>query len=188
MNPLLGVRPLIWLQALKAIRLRARRLIRLRALLRVGFLAPRLPFPAALAGLPGRFVPVSTRHLFPCFGVKPNVSAMFALKSRFLIVSSAAQMQRNSGTPLQPVRRPRKDGCSGTRITRPGVRRRRSQVPDGEKEKREPHANFRLSLVDYLAQQFPGNDAGANMTTANKAIELAQKNIVTAFVRQKVAR
>jgi len=34
--------------------------------------------------------------------------------------------------------------------------------------------------------QFPDTDAGAHLTTANKAIELAQKDIVTAFVRHKV--
>jgi hypothetical protein len=45
--------------------------------------------------------------------------------------------------------------------------------------------NFRASLVDYLNMQFPGVDAGAHMTTANDAIALAQKDIVTAFVRHK---
>jgi hypothetical protein len=33
----------------------------------------------------------------------------------------------------------------------------------------------------------PGNDAGANMMTANNAIALAQKDIVTAFARRKAA-
>jgi hypothetical protein len=33
--------------------------------------------------------------------------------------------------------------------------------------------------------QFPGSEAGAHVTTANKAIELAQKDIVTAFVRHR---
>lgn len=46
--------------------------------------------------------------------------------------------------------------------------------------------NFRVALVDYLGMQ-PGNDAGANMTTANNAIALAQKEIVTAFARRKAA-
>ena len=46
--------------------------------------------------------------------------------------------------------------------------------------------NFRVALVDYLGMQ-PGNDAGANMTTANNAIALAQKDIVTAFARRKAA-
>ena len=53
---------------------------------------------------------------------------------------------------------------------------------------RSERQNFRVALLDYLALQFPGNDAGANMTTANKAIELAQRDIVTAFVRHKVAK
>ena len=47
--------------------------------------------------------------------------------------------------------------------------------------------NFRVSLVDYLSQQFPNVDAGDHMTTANKAIALAQKDIVTAFIRHKEA-
>lgn len=46
--------------------------------------------------------------------------------------------------------------------------------------------NFRVTLVDYLSMQFPDTDAGAHLTTANKAIELAQKDIVTVFVRHKV--
>lgn len=47
--------------------------------------------------------------------------------------------------------------------------------------------NFRVALVDYLGMQSPDSDAGANMTTANNAIALAQKDIVTAFVRRKAA-
>lgn len=47
--------------------------------------------------------------------------------------------------------------------------------------------NFRVMLVDYLSMQFPDVDAGAHMTTANNAIALAQKDIVTAFVRHKAA-
>jgi hypothetical protein len=45
--------------------------------------------------------------------------------------------------------------------------------------------NFRVTLVDYLSIQFPDAAAGAHMTTANQAIELAQKDIVTAFLRHK---
>jgi hypothetical protein len=41
--------------------------------------------------------------------------------------------------------------------------------------------------VDFLSLQFPSNEAGANMTTANNAIALAQKDIVTAFSRRKAA-
>jgi len=44
---------------------------------------------------------------------------------------------------------------------------------------------FRVALVDYLSQQFPDVDAGAHLTTANNAIALAQKDIVTAFTRHK---
>lgn len=47
--------------------------------------------------------------------------------------------------------------------------------------------NFRVALVDFLGRQFPDNEAGANMTTANNAIALAQKDIVTAFARRKAA-
>jgi hypothetical protein len=46
--------------------------------------------------------------------------------------------------------------------------------------------NFRVALVDYLGTQ-SGNDAGANMTTANNAIAFAQKDVVTAFARRKAA-
>ena len=47
--------------------------------------------------------------------------------------------------------------------------------------------NFRVTLVDYLTMQFPGVDSGAHMTTANNAIALAQKDIVTTFVKHKTA-
>lgn len=47
--------------------------------------------------------------------------------------------------------------------------------------------NFRVTLVNYLSMQFPADDAGAHMTTANKAIALAQKDIVTAFVNHAAA-
>jgi hypothetical protein len=45
--------------------------------------------------------------------------------------------------------------------------------------------NFRVMLVDYLAMQFPGTDADGHMATANNAIALAQKDIVTAFVKHR---
>jgi hypothetical protein len=48
--------------------------------------------------------------------------------------------------------------------------------------------NFRVSLVDYLSMKFPDVDAGAHMTTANNAIALAQKDIVTAFVRHNAEK
>ncbi len=47
--------------------------------------------------------------------------------------------------------------------------------------------NFRVSLIDFLSQQFPKDDADKHLSTANRAIELAQKDIVTAFVRRKAA-
>jgi hypothetical protein len=43
--------------------------------------------------------------------------------------------------------------------------------------------NFRVTLIDYLSMQ--NSDADANLTTANRAIELEQKDIVTAFVHRK---
>jgi hypothetical protein len=47
--------------------------------------------------------------------------------------------------------------------------------------------NFRVTLVDYLAMQFPAADAGDHMTIANNAIALAQKDIVTAFIKHRAA-
>ena len=47
--------------------------------------------------------------------------------------------------------------------------------------------NFRVALAEFLRLQFPNNEADANMTTANNAIALAQKDIVTAFARRKAA-
>jgi hypothetical protein len=47
--------------------------------------------------------------------------------------------------------------------------------------------NFRVTLLDYLNTQYPDVGSDAHLTTANRAIELAQKDIVTAFVRRKAA-
>jgi hypothetical protein len=47
--------------------------------------------------------------------------------------------------------------------------------------------NFRVTLIDYLSMQFPDTESGAHLATANRAIELAQKDIVTAFIRHKGA-
>jgi hypothetical protein len=47
--------------------------------------------------------------------------------------------------------------------------------------------NFRVTLIGYLSIQFPDAESGAHLATANRAIELAQKDIVTAFVRHKAA-
>jgi hypothetical protein len=46
---------------------------------------------------------------------------------------------------------------------------------------------FRVALVDYLTRQHPDADAGANLATANNAIALAQKDIVTAFIKHRAA-
>ncbi|WP_407151727.1 hypothetical protein [Bradyrhizobium sp. ORS 86] len=47
--------------------------------------------------------------------------------------------------------------------------------------------NFRVSLIDFLSLQFPKEGPDANLATANRAIELAQKDIVSAFVRRGAA-
>jgi hypothetical protein len=47
--------------------------------------------------------------------------------------------------------------------------------------------SFRVALIDYLSMQDPNAEQGAHLTTANRAIELAQKDIITAFVKHKVA-
>jgi hypothetical protein len=47
--------------------------------------------------------------------------------------------------------------------------------------------NFRVAPVDYLSLQFPDVDAGAHMTSANNAIAVAQKDVVTAFIKHKTS-
>ncbi len=47
--------------------------------------------------------------------------------------------------------------------------------------------NFRVTLLDYLTQQYPDAEAGAHLATANRAVEAAQKDVVTAFVRHKAS-
>jgi hypothetical protein len=47
--------------------------------------------------------------------------------------------------------------------------------------------NFRVALIDYLSLQDPQADSGDHLSTANRAIELAQKDIITAFIKHKVA-
>jgi hypothetical protein len=47
--------------------------------------------------------------------------------------------------------------------------------------------NFRVMLLDYLALQFPAAADGEHLTTVNRAIALAQQDIVTAFVKHKAA-
>jgi len=48
--------------------------------------------------------------------------------------------------------------------------------------------SFRVMLMHYLAMEFPRIDAGTHLATANNAIELAQKYIVTTFIERKAAR
>jgi len=45
--------------------------------------------------------------------------------------------------------------------------------------------NFRVALIDFLSMQYPDAESGSHLSTANRAIALAQKDIVTAFVRRK---
>lgn len=45
--------------------------------------------------------------------------------------------------------------------------------------------NFRVTLIDYLSMQHPDAESGSHLSTANRAIDLAQKDIVTAFVRRE---
>jgi len=47
--------------------------------------------------------------------------------------------------------------------------------------------NFRVTLMDYLSLQNPNAEAGSHLSTANRAIELAQKDIINAFVKRKAA-
>jgi hypothetical protein len=47
--------------------------------------------------------------------------------------------------------------------------------------------NFRVALIDYLSMRDPNADSGDHLSTANRAIELAQKDIITAFIRHKAA-
>ena len=45
--------------------------------------------------------------------------------------------------------------------------------------------NYRVTLLDYLSMQYPGIDSGDHLATANRAVESAQKDIVTAFVKHR---
>ena len=45
--------------------------------------------------------------------------------------------------------------------------------------------NYRVTLLDYLSMQYPSIDAGDHLATANRAVESAQKDIVTAFVKHR---
>jgi hypothetical protein len=45
--------------------------------------------------------------------------------------------------------------------------------------------NYRVTLLGYLSMQYPNIDSGAHLATANRALESAQKDIVTAFVKRR---
>src|SRR5215475_13085619 len=47
--------------------------------------------------------------------------------------------------------------------------------------------NFMVALIDYLSLQNPNAESDAHLSTANRAIELAQKDIITAFIKHKAA-
>ena len=42
-----------------------------------------------------------------------------------------------------------------------------------------------MAVLDYLTRQYPNIDPGAHLATANSAVESAQKDIVTAFVKHR---
>lgn len=44
---------------------------------------------------------------------------------------------------------------------------------------------YRVALLDYLATQYPNIDSGAHLATANRAVESAQKDMVTAFIKHR---
>jgi hypothetical protein len=44
---------------------------------------------------------------------------------------------------------------------------------------------YRVALLDYLSTQYPAIDSGAHLATANRAVESAQKDVVTAFVKRR---
>ena len=47
--------------------------------------------------------------------------------------------------------------------------------------------NFRVTLIDFLSIKYPDAESGTHLSTANRAIELAQKDVITAFVKHKAA-
>ena len=48
--------------------------------------------------------------------------------------------------------------------------------------------SYRVTLLDYLSMQYPNIDSGAHLATANRAVESAQKDIVTAYVKRRAPR
>jgi hypothetical protein len=79
--------------------------------------------------------------------------------------------------------------CLAREYTRPDVKAMSAQDFMAEIASACPseRQNFRVTLLDYLSLQSPDNATDANLTTANHAIELAQKDIVTAFAHRKGA-
>jgi len=47
--------------------------------------------------------------------------------------------------------------------------------------------NFRVTLISYLSMKSPGANSDDHLATANRAIELAQKDIITAFIHHKAS-
>jgi hypothetical protein len=79
--------------------------------------------------------------------------------------------------------------CLAREYTRPDIKAMSAQdfTADVAGACPSERQNFRVTLLDYLSQQFPDNQADANLTTANRAIELAQKDVVIAFIHRKAA-
>ncbi|MBR0952757.1 hypothetical protein [Bradyrhizobium canariense] len=44
---------------------------------------------------------------------------------------------------------------------------------------------YRVALLDFLTTQYPTIEGDAHLATANRAVEAAQKDIVTAFVKHR---
>ncbi|MDN4981671.1 hypothetical protein QY049_00355 [Bradyrhizobium sp. WYCCWR 13022] len=44
---------------------------------------------------------------------------------------------------------------------------------------------YRVALLDYLTTHYPNIDSGAHLATANRAVESAQKDIVTAYLKHR---
>ena len=79
--------------------------------------------------------------------------------------------------------------CLAREYTRPDIKAMSAQdfTADVAGACPSERQNFRVTLLEYLSRQFHDNEADANLATANRAIELAQKDIVTAFVHRKAA-
>jgi hypothetical protein len=47
--------------------------------------------------------------------------------------------------------------------------------------------NFRVTLISYLSMKSPDASSDDHLATANRAIEFAQKDIITAFIHHKAS-